>query len=249
MVNPQEQEEVSDMPEGALAESPRHGFQGDRAPAPAKPLLPLSLTIAISRETGARGGSIGKRVGRKLGWQVYNQEVMEFMAQDGAMEQDAVADLTPPAAEWATQRWQATVRDFNLTSQPLIAALTRVILTLGANGEVILVGRGAGCLLPRESTLHVRIIAPKEDRIAYMSQWLRLTPEEAAEQVEVKDRRRNAFVTNYFRGAPAEPHEFDLILNSSYLGEELCADLIAQAARAKLTARQPEDTRSNGQGA
>jgi cytidylate kinase len=125
-----------------------------------------------------------------------------------------------------------------LNAQPSVAALARIILTLGAQGEVILVGRGAGTLLPKESTLNVRIVAPKDDRVAYISQWLRLTPEEAAEQVELRDRRRNAFVATYFHGQTSDPHHFDLILNSSLLGEDLCADLIVQAARAKLTSRQ-----------
>ena len=77
------------------------------ARVPARPLLPLSLTVAISRETVARGGSIGKRVGRKLGWQVYNQDMMEYMAQHGLAENDVAAELTPAAAQWAEQRRHA----------------------------------------------------------------------------------------------------------------------------------------------
>jgi hypothetical protein len=243
MVQPQEQESVDKAPwdvPGAGA-SPLHGFQGDREQQPAKPLIPLSLSVAISRETGSRGGSIGKRVGRKLGWQVYNQEVMEYISQDGAIEYDVGAELTPAAAQWAEQRWHSVVRHCNLGGQPSVAALARIILTLGAQGEVVLIGRGAGTLLPRESTLSVRIIAPKDDRIAYISQWLRLTPEEAAEQLELRDRRRNAFVSTYFRGQTNDLHHYDLVLNSSLLGEELCAELIVQAARAKLTSRQHSD--------
>ena len=243
MVQPQEHESVGETqwePAGVVA-SPLHGFQGDREKLPAKPLLPLSLSVAISRETGSRGGSIGKRVGRKLGWQVYNQEVMEYISQDGAIEYDAGADLTPAAAQWAEQRWQAVVRHCNLNAQPSVAALARIILTLGAQGEVVLIGRGAGTLLPQESTLNVRIVAAKDDRIAYVSQWLRMTPEEASEQVELRDRRRNAFVSTYFRGQTNDVHQFDLVLNSSLLGEDLCADLIVQAAKAKLTSRQHAD--------
>jgi hypothetical protein len=37
-----------------------------------------------------------------------------------------------------------------------------------------------------------------------------------------------------------------MILNSSLLGEELCADLIVQAARAKLTSRQDGDAKGAG---
>ena len=41
--------------------------------------------IAVSRETGAGGGTISRMVGQKLGWKVYDHELLEAIAQpDGA---------------------------------------------------------------------------------------------------------------------------------------------------------------------
>jgi hypothetical protein len=40
-------------------------------------------------------------------------------------------------------------------------------------------------------------------------------------------------VANNFHRDPNEVHQYDLILNSSLLGEDVCAELIAQAARAR----------------
>ena len=71
-----------------------------------------------------------------------------------------------------------------------------------------------------------------------MSQWLRLTLEQAAAQVELRDRRRADFLDTHFHRQPGDIYQYDLVLNSSLLGEELCAELIAQAARAKADARQ-----------
>ena len=88
-------------------------------------------------------------------------------------------------------------------------------------------------LLPTETTLHVRIVAPLADRIAYMGQWLRLTEAEAAEQVRQRDRKRAEFIAGLFTAPPPDLTPFDLQLNSSLLGEELCAELIVQAARGK----------------
>ncbi len=109
-------------------------------------------------------------------------------------------------------------------------------MSLGAAGEVILVGRGAGCILPAPSTLHVRVVAPLADRIAYMAQWLRLTTEEAAEQVNLRDDRRSQFIETHFHRKAADVYWYDLVVNSSLLGEELGAGLIVQAAKAKLAA-------------
>ncbi len=129
-----------------------------------------------------------------------------------------------------------------LDKHPSIVELARVILALGAQGEVVLIGRGAGCILPVESTLHVRIMAPLADRVAYMAQWLRLTQEEAAEQVALRDRRRAEFIGGCFRREPGDIYQYDLLLNSGLLGEERCADLIAHAAGAKLAAMKQVDS-------
>jgi cytidylate kinase len=214
-------------------DSPLHGFQGDRGPMQAPPAVPASLTIAVSREAGARGGTIGRRVGKKLGWQVYNQELLEYTAQESA-SRHIMAHLPPVAARWAEERLEVLLREQNLSQHPNLADIARIVLALGAQGEVVLIGRGAGCILPAESTLHVRIVAPLADRVAYMSQWLRLAERDAEEQVQQRDKRRAEFIEMHFHRQPGEVHQYDLVLNSSLLGEEVCAELIAQAARAKL---------------
>jgi cytidylate kinase len=237
-MEPTPRTDVESAPADRL-ETPLHGFQGDRAPAPDRPAIPASLTIAISREAGSRGGTIGRRVGRKLGWPVYNQELLEYIAQEGASRQNVADHLAPAAAQWAESRLEVLQRQENLSQHPTITELARMVLALGAQGEVVLIGRGAGCILPRDSTLHVRIIAPLDDRVAYMSQWMRLTSDEAAEQVAVRDRRRAEFLSTHFHRQPGDIYQYDLLLNSSLLGEEVCAELIAQAARAKLEQRWP----------
>jgi cytidylate kinase len=220
-------------------ETPRHGFQGNRGQKPSpEPCVPAALTVAVSREAGARGGTISRRAGKKLGWQVYNQELLEYVAQEGAFRQDVVENLPPAAAAWAEERLQTLLREQNLSQHPSIINLARMILALGAQGEVVLIGRGAGCILPPASTLHVRIVAPLADRIAYMSQWLRLTVEEAAEQVRLRDIRRAEFVSTHFHRQPGDIYQYDLLLNSSLLGEDRCVELIVQAARAKLASRK-----------
>jgi cytidylate kinase len=115
-----------------------------------------------------------------------------------------------------------------------------MILALGAQGEVILIGRGAGHVLPRETTLSLRLVAPLSDRVAYFSQWLRLPQQEAAEQVRQRDQRRNDFIERHFRQSPADVHLYDLVLNTGYVGEDLSVELIVQAARAKHAALYAE---------
>jgi cytidylate kinase len=226
--------EAHEMLHESTRESPRHGYQGDRQGAVPAPRVPQSLTIAISREAGSRGGSIARRVGVKLGWQVYNQDLLEYLSQEHTSRRDLSESMTPELAAWSEQRLDQLLSQEGMTQHPSLLELARMILTLGAAGEAILVVRAAGFILPRNSTLHVRLVAPLADRVAYMSQWLRLTEQEAADEIQRRDERRAEFVQTHFHRRLSDPHHYDLVLNSCFLGEELCAELIVQAARAKL---------------
>lgn len=222
---------------GLITETPRHGYRGERAGS-AGP-LPRSVTLALSREAGSRGGSIATRVAGKLGWQVYTQDLLEYLSQDGGPRQDVADTLPPGGAEWVEAQLDRLLKEQNLSRNPSVLEMARTILALGAQGEVILLGRGAGCILPAASTLHVRLVAPLADRVAYMAQWLRLTVDEAAEQVRKRDQKRAEFISTHFHRQPADVYQYDLVLNTSLLGEEACAELIALAARAKLEAQRP----------
>ena len=213
-------------------ESPRHGYRGESS-ATDQPFLPASLTIAISREAGSRGTSIAKRAGEKLGWQVYTQDLLEYVAQEATVRQEIIDNLSPAALHWVEEQLERIQSDAGINLHPSLVHTARVILALGATGEVLLIGRGAGCLLPRHATLQVRIVAPLEERVAYMSQWLGLTPEEALEQVRLRDQRRAEFTLTHFHRQATDVYQYDLLLNSTLLGEELSAELLVQAAQAK----------------
>jgi cytidylate kinase len=218
---------------GTPGQGPLHGYRGE--PAPAARRWPHGLTVAVSREAGARGGSIAGRVGRKLGWQVYDHDLLEYLTQDETAFQDLPAD----AREWVDLRLDQLLRARALSDDPAVVHLAKVVLALGAQGEVVLVGRGAGFILPPATTLHVRVVAPRTDRVAYLSQHLRLTQEEAAEEVQRRDARRAEFLLTHLHGRPQDPYPYDLLVNSSRLGEDPCAELIARAARIKLHGLDP----------
>jgi cytidylate kinase len=138
--------------------------------------------------------------------------------------------------EWTEAQMQRLTDAHHMSRNPTLQAISRLVLMLGAQGNVVLLGRGAGFLLPPATTLHVRLVAPLADRIAYMSQWLRLTEEEATDQVHKRDHRRSDFLTTHFHRKPNDMHVYDMVLNTSLLGEERCADLIVVAAKAKMSA-------------
>lgn len=216
-----------------LTTSPLHGNRGDR---PSRPAAPAGLTIAISREAGARGGSVARRVGRRLGWQVYNQELLEFLCANEAAREPVLADVPAGATDWIGGQLDRLRRDHGFDPEAEGTEMPRLILSLAARGQVILVGRGAGYYLPRASSLHVRVVAPLADRIAHMADWSRLTREAAGDLVRERDEQRAEFLLKHFGRRNTDTYDFDLVLNSGLLLEEACADVILSALNGKQDA-------------
>ncbi|WP_020472776.1 cytidylate kinase-like family protein [Zavarzinella formosa] len=216
---------------------PLHGNRGDNRERPG---APAGLTIAISRESGASGGSIARRVGQRLGWQVYTRELLEFLCANEAARQSILSDIPLDATVWVNTQLDRLRRDGRFPKDSDTDEMPRLLLSLASRGQVLVVGGGAGYYLPREISLHVRIIAPRTNRVAHMADWLRLSPEEAARQVQMRDERRAEFLLKRFGMRSAEPYDFDLVLNSGLLSEDTCTEAILAALKGKEADGQPD---------
>ncbi len=212
--------------------APQHGDRGAPSLAVGE-RLPRGWCIAISRQVGARGSRIAHRLGRMLGWQVFEQELLDYLASNDTARMQLIADLPVTLRDWADGELSRIQAMHQLTNLHELGELPRMQLMLAAQGGVIFVGRGAGFLLRPEATLHVRLIAPREERIAYMTQHLRLTHDEAARLVEHRDATREEFLKQHFSYIPPQLDPFDLVLNTSQLGEEGSARVLLEALRAR----------------
>jgi cytidylate kinase len=81
--------------------------------------------------------------------------------------------------------------------------------------------------------VHVRLIAPFDRRVAYFAQALRLSREEAAEEVKTRDERRAEYLKRAFNRNPADSTRYDTVVNVDRLGLEGAAQFIAWAIRTK----------------
>jgi cytidylate kinase len=118
--------------------------------------------------------------------------------------------------------------------------LTRVIGTIGAFGNVIIVGRGANRVLPREKTFKVRIIAPLELRIKYFMDDSGYTRTEAEQYVVKTENNRKAFVRKYFNVDVADPQYYDIIINTEKISIGAATESIISAFTQRRNRKQSE---------
>jgi cytidylate kinase len=197
--------------------------------------VPRAFTVALSRELGTQGTSIAKEVGRLLGWQVYDHELLEHIAKEMGLRTALLESLDERQQSWllelvagittapARGEWSTIVSE-----SAFVHHLIETVLALGVHGECVIVGRGAAFIMPAATTLRVRLVGPERDRVAALGRRLGISEREAALQVEKIDRERTDFVKYHFRKDPTDPRNYDVVLNASRLPVAECAELIVE---------------------
>jgi cytidylate kinase len=188
--------------------------------------------ICISREAGAGGGQLAKLIGQGLGWKVYDEELVEAIAHrmGSAIEDVRSLDELAPSM---VQDWLLPLREeYYAPQEAYLDHLAKLIEAIGRAGDSILVGRGAGFMLPRDTTLSIRVIAPLKARAQRLAERMGVSPRTARRAARELDRRRAQFDRTMHRANPNDPHNFDLVLNTDTLGLELAAEIVASTVKA-----------------
>ena len=219
------------MPATDFPAPPAHGYRGETE-LDAPLTRPRGLAVAISRQAGARGGTVAKKVADVLGWQVFDNETLDYLVDDDTARVQFLSEIPDAAKAWAAAHLAQLQRQNGFSADAETLGMIELLLAVAARGDVVIVGRGAGYLLPSETTVHVRVVAPLESRVAYFAQWLRLSIPEAAVEVQARDQRRAHFLSTIGRD-PTDPTGYDMVVNSGRLGIEGTAQFIGWAVRTK----------------
>jgi cytidylate kinase len=174
-----------------------------------------AFTIAISREAGANGSAIGRLLGERLGWPVYDYELVERIANDMGLRSELLESVDEKRMSWLQEFTDSFTSQRSVTESAYLRHLVETLLTLAIHGECIIVGRGANVVAPPETTLRIRLVAPIRARIATVQKRRNLSFEEAQRWVEKTDRDRAHFIKDHFDKEAADPYLHDLVLNNA----------------------------------
>ena len=213
---------------------PGRGKEGDLSYGP---------YLIISREKGAGGNTVARLVGKRLGWQVFNNKIVDEIAQKAHVRRQLIESLD--------ERDRATIQDTigqllnpqEIGTSDYLVYLKQILLTLGHHGDVIIVGHGARYILPGQFGLCVRMVAPIEVRIRRIADKARLTLDAARVEVERIDRERVRLVRRHFGHDVTDPLSHDLIINTAALSVEAAAEVVITALQQKLGVQIKESGR------
>ncbi|MGH7911180.1 MAG: AAA family ATPase [Candidatus Dormibacteraceae bacterium] len=134
----------------------------------------------------------------------------------------------PPEAAWAPP-YEDVPFD---TRKAVLRATQEVIREAARTGHAVIVGRGSAQLLAdRLLTLHVFLHGPAKDRLASTMRTSNLDEREAQKLLHHTDESRRSYLKQVYGADWTSPSNYQLILDSSWLGWERTAKIIVAASR------------------
>ena len=190
--------------------------------------------LLISREKGAGGGAVGRLVGERMGWRVFNRTLIDAIAEKAQVRRELIESLD--------ERDRKTIQDAVrrlFDPQPIgtddyMIFLQEVLHTLGHQGDVVIVGRGVQFVLPSKFGLRVRLTAPVDVRIWRIARDESISTEDARIIVERTDRERTTLARRHFDKDPCDPLLHDVTINTAELSFEAAVEIVITALKAKL---------------
>lgn len=112
-----------------------------------------------------------------------------------------------------------------------IEAMTKVANDLHAQGNAVIIGRGANQILAdAPHTLHVGLLAPMEVRVKTLIDREHFEEEEAEIHVEELERAREDFIMKFWKVHPNEAKHYHMMLNMGKMNPKTAAEVICNAA-------------------
>jgi cytidylate kinase len=187
---------------------------------------PNSFTIAISRQAGSNGTQIAREIGRRLHWPVYDNELIEHLSKELQVDVRKLENIDERPGSRLIECLEAFAAASTVTEMTYFRRMLKLVFALGQRGECVIVGRGAAATLPPATTLRVRLVAERDDRIANIMRDEKLEKAEATKLLDSTDHARGRFIKDHFRKDWNDPLLYDIVLNGSRLTIDESAQIV-----------------------
>ncbi|MGH9605294.1 MAG: AAA family ATPase [Terracidiphilus sp.] len=183
-------------------------------------------TITVEREYGSRGGEFAHDLAGRLGWRLLDSELVTGAAR--------MAGVDPKAAERFDERldpwyyrygkifWQDTaystagpVDEQFFDSERLLALVRQEIVDAANQGNCVLVGRGAACVLANHpGCFHIFVYATGSAKKEWFQRAFPEQAQHAEEHLAAFDRRRAAVIRKFYQQEWCSRSLYHMLLNS-----------------------------------
>jgi len=194
------------------------------------------LIITIGRQYGSGGAEVGKKLGKKLGLDVYDKEILKMTSDTSGIRESYFHLADERAGNKLLYKVVQSMIPKNTTpslgadlvsADNLFRFQSSVIRKLADEESCVFIGRCADHVLAgRENLVRVFVYADMDARIKRIVEKGYYEEAEVPKNIRRVDKERREY-HRYYTGKDWEnPENYDMMLNSAVLGTDGCVECI-----------------------
>lgn len=194
-----------------------------------------SPIVTVSRQSGSRGSYFGSRLAQRLGYQRLHRDAIDLICKSSGYRKRIVESLDGRFRGRLGLLAESIVTGQIVDLTDYARQLCKVVLSMSELGGVVLMGRGGNFILGPKRGFHLRVVCPREKRIENLIKYKKMTADEATITVDRSDEDRRKFVDELFGSDIDDPHQYDMVVNSSLIDVEDMVNTAVIAINAKMS--------------
>lgn len=191
--------------------------------------------ITITREFGSMGRPIAKALSERLGIEYYDRDIVEEVSHQLNLPVSKISDVEESSKKHFLAGMFPLGTDTEYIQDMIFDVQKDIILDLARKSSCILVGRCADYLLQNQpNVINIFVYAPYKAKLENCINVLEMTEDEAKKAIMKVDKARTAYHKRYAGYTPYDTKHKHLMIDSSLLGVEGTADMIAEIVKKKF---------------
>ena len=196
--------------------------------------------LTISRQAGARGRTIGRKLadalkdahpGAEVPWTLFDENLVQQVLEDHHLP----ADLEKFMPDDAVGELESSINEI-LGRHPSMWSLfektVQTIVRLTRMGHCIVVGRGGNKITRAfANVVNVRFVGSVEQRTRQMVRVHGMDEKAARRFIKDEDAARRRYVKQHFDADIDDPLDYDLVINTDKLDDDAIVELLVAALK------------------
>jgi cytidylate kinase len=185
--------------------------------------------VAMYRDYGAGGDHIARRLSKILGVKIYDQEILDSIANAANVDKELMAELDDKVRHDKSVWVRGLFTTNTAYPENYRHHLVNAVLGIARSGGIIM-GRGAHIILSDRHVFRVRVIGSEQRCAERIAKRESMGVESARVKVASINKERGEFLWNMFHERANDASLFDLIINTDkFDSTRAAAELIAIA--------------------
>lgn len=199
----------------------------------------VPFVITIAREYGSGGLMLGKMLAKRLDVDYYDHDIIDQTAERLGYTSDFVRENEQNISN--AKLWELIFTDKSIPvsmnpshDDAIFVSESRIIRKFAAKKPCIIIGRCANWILRNDKkAFRVFVTSGKEDAVKRVMEKDNISADDAEKRIEQVNTGRYNHYFQYTGRRWTDARDYDLVVNTSAMGLEQCADIIVEVLKNK----------------